>query len=343
VNLISKDSQLSHLFVNSISLHSIVAMSLITFSLFALFVSTSAINNETQTLNNWYKEVESKLESIGDPFNDFIESLDRTCITGLKLNLNQNGQKLVNFPEAMIAIYGAGMECFEEEKKTALWNLMIKILAASYEESIEAKNIKCFKKEFQKVKTNNYLVDNTPIILTPSEVKLCEALVDDIGFQSHIKKLENIFGTSILTFTCSKTNYNDIKRLFLSVIVIHGNQDKNLHIVALAKEFKDRLNKAFVCVMNRIQNYESRFDEITEKTEPLQPTQIYPGHPYHNQNYLQYNNHISHASASASSFSYTNNNPGQNNGANMNPALNMNMNINPFYPMWSNQHNPYIG
>lgn len=315
-------------------------MNIIVVILFTFIVSTSAINNKTQTLNNWYKEVESKLESIGDPFNDFIESLDRTCIIGLKLNLNQNGQKILNFPEAMIAIYGAAMECFEEEKKMTLWNLMIEMLVTSYEETIEDKNIKCFKKEFQKVKTNNYLVDNTPIILKPSEIKLCEALVDDIGFQSHIKNLENIFGTSILTFTCSKTNGNDIKRLFLSVIVIHGKQDKNLHIVALAKEFKDRLSNAFLCVMNRIQNYESRVEDTPEKTESsVQPTQIYPGHPHHNQNYLQYNNHISHASASASSFSYTNNNPSQNNAANMNPALNM----NPFYPMWPNQYNLYIG
>jgi len=249
-----------------------VDMKLFIVFIFTFIAFTSAINNKNQTLNKWLEEIQYKIKEIdsSSPFYQYISAIDETCIH-VKININKNGLKYLKFADAMIIIYGAGLECYSDSNKRNVWKLMQEYLLNSYKESIDSKYLDCFKMKLKKIEPDNYFSKNTYNI-SPDDVKSCKSIIDDEGFYKHVENIEKEFG-NIEFLTCNAINATEFRRLFLHIIILSGENESHLNLkYRLSRSFQTKLTAAFNCAMKRIETYTTTEDLSNTRTDDGQVT-----------------------------------------------------------------------
>lgn len=249
-----------------------VDMKLFILFIFTFIAFTSAINNKNQTLNKWLEEIQYKIKEIdsSSPFYQYISAIDETCIH-VKININKNGLKYLKFADAMIIIYGAGLECYSDSNKRNVWKLMQEYLINSYKESIDSKYLDCFKMKLKIIEPDNYFSKDTYKIL-PDDIKSCKSIIDDEGFYKHVENIEKEFG-NIEFLTCNAINATEFRKLFLHIVILSGENEPHYNLkYRLARSFQTKLTSAFNCAMKRIETYTITEDLSISRTDDGQVT-----------------------------------------------------------------------
>lgn len=202
-------------------------------------------------LDDWYKALQAKHPKVakGEPFFNELKEINskKWCIEN-SIQIFNHGKKILNFAEAMILIYGAGMSCFEN--KDSAWKRLTRLLVKNYEEN-NSDNMDCFRVELDKFQPRS------PMLLdfNPEEIDAggCEEIVDNTGFSAHIIDIEAQFG-SLNDLTCGSVSEASLKKFLLSIVVLSSKkvQDHTDYITTLADEAKKMLDDAYNCVKKRM-------------------------------------------------------------------------------------------
>jgi len=222
--------------------------------------ATSAINDTILTLDEWYKAVQAKHPKVaqGEPFFNQLNEINNNkwCINDA-IKIYNNKQKVLNFAEAMILIYGAGMNCFSENSKDQTWKRLIKSLVNHYSENMIGDK-KCFMLELEKFQPRS------PVLLNFNsegmDAAACEEIVDNSGFSAHIRDMESKFG-SLNELTCGAVSEESLKKFLLTVVVLSSKKVQDY--TNLVNEAKQMLDDAYTCVKQRMI---SRGNQLTKPT-----------------------------------------------------------------------------
>jgi hypothetical protein len=298
-------------------------MNFIVVIIFTIFTSALAININRKTLNKWYEEIEGKVQKISSEsqFSQITSKINFTCIKTTKLNLPQNGEKELNFAEGMIAVYGAGFECFDENELKIIWRSLLDLLINSYKQTVKPEEIKCFKIELKKFDPNSLLASDINSNVMSRYDDFCKDVVDNDGLDKHLQNLEDRF-RSLSDLTCKKVNFVEFKKTFIMLIILsHETAPYDRLKSLLANFFQDKMKLAYNCVIERIgkqidlsvapPQIETTKINNFEQSSTVQPpkittTSIYPPHPspvapIHQHQYQHSNSYAASSSYASSS------------------------------------------
>lgn len=230
-------------------------MKLILVFVLIFVMSTLAIDYNRKTLGEWYREVDGKIQNQREklPWDHSLKPFTREhSVHNIKLNMkfNENENKVVNFAEAMILIYGSIQKHFSEKKRNSAWNLMVDSLIEFYKSSVNENDIDCFKMELKKIDPNSPQVEEFNKNFDNS---ICEATVDMNGLDIHINEVEKAYGP-LTTLTGGKIDRKKFKKILLTFVVLGVESPqkrldgKSLMIVDL----KYYLNAAINSVLNEL-------------------------------------------------------------------------------------------
>ena len=223
-------------------------MKLIIVLIFTFIYLTSAINIKRQTLTQWYYEV---IGNASTPFNNFKFNINEACITSMIQSLSQFPERNVNFIEAIIVIYGAGIGCTYPNICFVYKNLLTDFIKF-YQESTKIQDTECFKRElWRTVYPGSYY---------PSHITLyglsCASVIDDVGFRQHIQHMEMEYG-SFQDLTCGAFSSDDFRLFLLNIIALAGSSNYRFidqQIYDLSTCLHERLNAALYCITSRFIN-----------------------------------------------------------------------------------------
>ncbi|KAL7012382.1 hypothetical protein ACKWTF_014815 [Chironomus riparius] len=216
--------------------------------------TTSAINDTKLTLEEWYNEISANHPKVaqGNPFSLQLNEINnkKWCINDA-INIFNYKLKVLNYAEANILIYGAGMNCLSTKDFT--WKQLIKMLADHYS-IIMPENKVCFMLELEKFQPKSTALWNFNSANLEIDAAACDDVVDNSGYAEHLKNIESVFG-NLDELTCGAVNGNSLKKLLLTIVVLSSGEvdqytDYNTNL--LAKEASKMLDDAFKCVKSRM-------------------------------------------------------------------------------------------
>lgn len=257
------------------------------------------INKKTQTMESWWNEVTSMHDRVDSrhPLINQIKEFNskKWCVTTKVVDWN-NKNKVANFAEAMVLIYGSVVTCYEPLTDNS-FNTVVKYISDNYNAHIPSSDIDCFKVELQKFRP--YLND-VKGFKTPPNSQMCENVLDMEGFNKNLQNVESAFG-SIADFSCNVFSAEKVKELLMRVAILSGSP-KDLTVLLNSKilidELKDKTSDLFNCVYSRFMSLSGStsttgrpevYDNPTTPRIYLTTSTGYQNNPYWNQ-VNQFNN-----------------------------------------------------
>lgn len=204
-----------------------------------------AINKLNQTLEKWYNDVKLQYQNF-DEQSEFSYGLNTSqCIENI-LRISENQNLYLNFAEAMILIYGSGLECMYSKEST--FRQMTESLINSYK---KIDHLYCFKLEMHKIYPNSNLLKKFDASKFEDQFEICNEIIDNNGFEENLKNIEASFG-NISNLTCNAINRDDFKKILLKIILIANTSKKNKEIAGprMTNLLLNKMNAAYTCVKN---------------------------------------------------------------------------------------------
>ena len=224
----------------------------------SFIVLTSAIREENQTLEKWYNEVKISYQNLSSE-NPFFEDISQIRSSSSCMNTNMdwwiNKGKKLNFAEAMILIYGSGLNCVSDKLQTI--KNMIGMFVDFYKIIIPNEHIECFKMELQNLIPTSFLLNNYNNSTNKHSIEVCNKIVDVDGFKNHIENIEEKFG-NILKLTCNKFGNKGIKIILHTIVVLSDDKiddtARSRGIKSISKNINENLDTILNCIKNSIKN-----------------------------------------------------------------------------------------
>jgi len=222
------------------------------FALFLMLIGTTvAINYENKSLRDWYMETLNNMRKIksDNKFYTFTNKLNLRCMTH-QMDYTINREKLLNFAEAMILLYGSGLKCMDEVKHNSAWELMIDSSIEFIVNKINENNMQCFKMALKRLDPDSKYVNNFDERTMTMNISECEQIVDMDGLNNRISKTEKAYG-SFSSLTREALDRHKFKKILLTLVVLgdKGYEMRSKGRDELIKELKLVLNAAFLhCV-----------------------------------------------------------------------------------------------
>jgi len=226
--------------------------------LILIFLATTlAIDERKRTLGDWYEEIDKNIDAKrvkmdwNDPMKKFTQSYNKYDIKQY-MKYNDHKNKLVNFAEAMILIYGSILKHFDGPKQNEAWSSMVDLLIEFYNKPEYLKHLDCFRKELNEIDPNSPQVDEN------LDVTKCETIVDMAGLDNHITEVEKAYG-NLRSLTGGKMDRTKYKKILLTFVILAGKSstDRINDTRLLIGNLKSYLNEAFSSTQKELNTRQS--------------------------------------------------------------------------------------
>jgi len=233
-------------------------MKIIVAIIISLIALTSAIREDKQTLEKWFNEVNINYQNLSSE-SLFFEDINqirssRSCMS-INMDWWENKGKKLNFAEAMILIYGSGLNCVSDKLQTI--KNMIGMFVDFYKIMIPNEHIECFKMELQNLIPTSFLLSNYNNSTNKNSIEDCSKIVDTDGITNHIEKIEEKYG-QIIKLTCDKYGNKGIKVILHTIVVLSNDKiedaARSRGIKKISTNINDNLDTILNCIKNSIKN-----------------------------------------------------------------------------------------
>jgi hypothetical protein len=222
----------------------------ILFICLASIVSSAAVSDFIK-LKDVIDEVAKSLKSSPkeSPFTKYTEKINLECIKE-KVNVAENGEKLVTIYEGQIIMLAAYLNCFEGDEAefvnfmTTQGGIHIK----------HAEFVACGKLKLQKFEPNSILLDNFDSKAVNSSMTLmCGYINSDEELDNTISKVEAVVGP-IDKFTCGAVTKNDVVKFMVNIYVVPHEtraEVKTQKMQEMIDTFKAKITKISDCIISK--------------------------------------------------------------------------------------------
>lgn len=200
--------------------------------------SSAAVSSPKEyfKIKDAFDQAKSTLISIpaANPSSKYTEKINYECI-GEKLNLMENGEKLVTIHEGQIIILSAYLKCFDDDEVEFL-NFIIIQLGINK----DADFVDCAKLKLQKIEPDSNLLKNFDTkSFNSSMIAFCEYLNKDESFNVIFSKSEQVLGP-LDKFTCGAISKLDVIKFIINIQVVPFETREEVRILKM-KEMIDIL------------------------------------------------------------------------------------------------------
>jgi hypothetical protein len=203
------------------------------------------------SLKLWFEEFKDVYGDLTEvnTITKIIRNADKNCVQE-KLNMTENGNKTINYAQALTSIGIGYLKCYDKTAISELFNEFFEddedIHFAVYGE--------CYFRALKELEPTSKLVENFNEDQMEVTKEECDDNLKKDSFDEWIKDIEEYSG-DLSTFSCGNLNGDDIRMLLVkSAILSHeineelkeSEVDKLKHLVGY------KLNKIFDCVMKNL-------------------------------------------------------------------------------------------
>lgn len=199
----------------------------------------------------WFMEFNKNIEAAPERsgISKFSRNTDKNCVEQ-KVKMSENGNKMMNFAQAVVSVGIAYLKCYGKTEKTAIIEAINDFLKL-YEDTNFDKYGDCYLNTLKKLEPTSKLVedfDANQMELTEEE---CDEHLGESSYDDWMRNLEEFTG-NLETFTCGNLKTIDFKIVGMKFVILSHEKNeelKDLEVKKLQDIFGNKLNNIFECVM----------------------------------------------------------------------------------------------
>lgn len=212
--------------------------------------SSAAVKNskEYSKLKDAFNKAKHTLLSIpaANPSSKYTKKINYECI-GDKINLTENGEKLVTMHEGQIVFLSAYLKCFDDDEVEFL-NFFITQRGINQKVDL----VDCAKLKLQELEPNSNLLENFDASsFNTSMILFCEYINNDENFDVIFSASEEVLGP-LDKFTCGAISKLDVIKFIINIQVVPFETREEVRIPKMKEMvdiFKTKIIKTADCIV----------------------------------------------------------------------------------------------
>ncbi|KAL7012374.1 hypothetical protein ACKWTF_014808 [Chironomus riparius] len=167
--------------------------------------------------------------------------------------MTENGQKNINFAQAVVTVGIAYLKCFDKSENAAIGKAIIDFLEL-YKGTNFNKYGDCYLNELKKLEPTSLLVENFEAEDMELTKEQCYKHLGENEYEASMKNLE-IYSGDLATFSCGNFKSDDFKLFGMKLVILSHEEDEELkesEVNNLKEAVGTKMNKIFDCVMENM-------------------------------------------------------------------------------------------